>query len=59
MRDIHKGETKSSNESFEGELHASYDMLENRYLDIEVWKYNKWSLNLFLGKNTVKLKKIA
>ncbi len=41
------------------EIHASYKMLENRYLIVELWEYRRFRLNLFIGKSEIPLSKMC
>jgi hypothetical protein len=34
-------------------------MLINRYMEVEVWEYRKWKLNLYLGKGSLSLADIS
>lgn len=59
IKDIKKGSTNQSKSFYEDEMHASYNMLANRYMEVEVWEYRKWKLNLYLGKGSLSLSDIA
>lgn len=49
IKDIEKESRMKVEKFFETEIHASYNMLRQRSLIIEVWEYSRWTLNKFLG----------
>ena len=59
IKDIEKESREKVLKFFETEVHASYNMLRQRSLLIEVWEYSRWSLNKYLGKYEIKLEQIA
>ncbi|EGR30333.1 hypothetical protein IMG5_134820 [Ichthyophthirius multifiliis] len=59
VKNLQRDETRYLDKCKETEIHASYNMLKTTYLEIEVWEYNRWSLNCFLGKCRTLLEDIA
>ncbi|KAL4496977.1 hypothetical protein ABPG72_002133 [Tetrahymena utriculariae] len=59
IKEIEKESLRKVKLFIETEIHASYNMLRQRNLVIEVWEYSRWSLNKFLGVKYVKLEQIA
>lgn len=55
IKAIEKESRKKVKKYFEEEIHASYNMLRQRNLRIEVWSYSRWSLNHLLGYTEVRL----
>lgn len=59
LKAVEHGELRNVLINYENEYRASYDMLNDENLTIQVWSYNKWRVNTFLGKYSTSLANLA
>ena len=59
LKAVEHGELRNVLVNYENEYRASYDMLNEERLTIQIWSYNKWRVNTFLGKYSIPLSHMA
>ena len=59
LRGVEKEEVRPVKQRFDGEHHASYIMVQEEELQIEVWQFSKFKLNEFMGSFSMKLDEVA
>lgn len=59
LKAVEHGELRNVLVNYENEYRGSYEMLNEDNLTIQVWSYNKWRVNTFLGKYSIPLSYLA
>ena len=59
LKAVEHGELRNVLVNYENEYRASYNMLNEESLTVQVWSYNNWRVNAFLGKYSISLANLA